>query len=300
MKKSNVNVSISRRDLFPAIAGLGAATLLARRMMANAAEPKAADLAAQLAALEARHGGRLGVQIFDTGSDRRQGNRMDERFLMCSTFKMLLAAFMLRRADAGEDRMDRTLPVTAGDMLNNSPVTEDKVGTDMTIAALCHATVTTSDNAAANILLRASGGPEALTAFLRSIGDEVTRCDRIEPQMNEAFGAADTTTPDAIATTMQKLLLGDALTSVSRETLTGWMKATVTGPDRLRAGLPKDWAIGHKTGTGEDGPTNDLAIAWPPGRAPVIITTFYDRTGHTMEQNAAVLAEVGRLATRSL
>lgn len=279
---------------------LPAAAALAMIGRVRAAEPD--DLVAALQALEAREGGRLGVSIIDTGTGLQRGNRADELFALCSTFKFVLAAAILQRHDGGSVSLDRALNVTKGGVIANSPVAEKNIGNTLTVGELCHATVTTSDNAAANILLKELGGTEFVTAFLRGLGDTVTRLDRMEPHMNNADVAAgdvrDTTSPAAMATTIRTIMLGDVLTPASREILTGWMKATVTGPDRLRLGLPSDWTLGHKTGTGRDGPTNDIGIAWPPGRAPVIITVYYDRTGRTMKENATILAEVGRIVGR--
>jgi beta-lactamase class A len=286
---------ITRRQSLLGLLPAAAALAMIGRVRAEPSE----GIAAALQALEKREGGRLGVGFIDTASGARSGWRQDELFALCSTFKFVLAAAILQRHDAGSVSLDRALAVTRDDIVPNSDTAAKYVGRTMTVGELCHATITTSDNAAANILLRELGGTEPVTAFLRSVGDTVTRLDRFEPHMNNANVAAgdtrDTTSPAAMASTIQTVMLGEALTPASREILMGWLKATTTGPDRLRRGLPADWAIGHKTGTGEDGPTNDIAIAWPPGRAPVIVTVYYDRKGRTMKENATVLAEVGRI-----
>ncbi len=252
-----------------------------------------------LAALEQTHGGRLGVAILSTDTGALYGHRQDERFAMCSTFKLLLSGFVLARADRGEEPLDRVVRVRRRDLIQHSPILRERVGEDLSLAELCHATMTTSDNAAANLLLAGVGGPAGLTAYLRSLGDPTTRVDRMEPEMNRVDIAngdtRDTTTPAAMATTTAALTVGAALTPASREILIGWMRAAVTGHTRLRAGLPADWSAGDKTGTGGDGPTNDVAVGWPPGRGAVVVAAYYDRTGHTMDENAAVLAEVGRI-----
>lgn len=302
MSKSNDGVAqgLTRRHALMGVAPVLAAGFLLGGRAFAAAGGKAGDPVAALEALEAREGGRLGVMIIDTGSGTMRGHRQDEHFALCSTFKFVLAAAILQRHDAGSVSLDRALQIAKADIIPNSPVTKGHVGRTLTVGDLCHATVTTSDNAAANILLRELGGTEPVTAFLRGLGDQVTRLDRMEPHMNNADVAAgdmrDTTTPSAMASTLGTIMLGDVLTPGSREILTGWMKATMTGPDRLRRGLPADWILGHKTGTGNDGPTNDIGIAWPPNRAPVIVTVYYDRTGRTMKENATILAEVGRIA----
>ncbi len=294
-----LRAGLTRRQSLLGFAPVLAAGFLATRQ-GFAATPPAGDAISALKQLEQREGGRLGVAAVDTATGKGFGWRQDERFALCSTFKLLLAGMVLARVDAGAERLDRALAVTADDMTHHAPVTEKHVGGTMTVGELCHATVSTSDNPAGNILMRALGGPEALTAWLRSIGDEVSRLDRWEPEMNNQNVAdgdlRDTSTPAAMAATLQTLTLGEVLTPGSKALLIDWLKATSTGPDRLRRGLPNDWAIGHKTGTGRDGPTNDVAIAWPPGRAPVIVSVYYDRKGRTMKENATILAEVGRIA----
>ena len=288
----------TRRGHLTALLAATAGGCLMGRIGLAATEP-AETIEAAFAALEARAGGRLGVAVLDTATGARAGWRADERFAMCSTFKLLLAALILKQVDEGAERLDRAIAVTAADLTPHAPVTEKRVGGTMTVGELCQATITTSDNPAANLLLGACGGPPAVTAFVRTLGDEITRLDRVEPAMNNQAVAEgdlrDTTSPAAMAATMAAILLDGALTPASRETLTGWLKATETGPDRLRAGLPAGWVIGHKTGTGEDGPTNDIAIVWPPGRAPLMVAAYYDRKGRTMKENATVLAEVGRI-----
>ncbi|MFT3809225.1 MAG: class A beta-lactamase [Micropepsaceae bacterium] len=301
---SETNTSILRRGLTRRQSLLGilpAAAAIA--MIGRVRAGQQDDLTAALEALEKQEGGRLGVHVLDTGNGSERGNRSNELFALCSTFKLVLAAAILQRHDAGSVSLDRVLDVTKADIIPNSPVTEKMAGKTMTVGELCHATMTTSDNAAANILLRELGGPEPITAFLRGIGDTVTRLDRAEPHMNNADVAAgdtrDTTSPAAMAATMKAIVLGDVLTPASREIITGWLKAAVTGKTRLKAGFPKDWITGDKTGTGKDGPTNDVAITWPPGRAPLIVSVYYERKGSTMAKDAAVIAEVGRIVGRS-
>jgi beta-lactamase class A len=258
-------------------------------------------LAAELRRLESESGGRLGVSLLDTKDGARAGHRRDERFPLCSTFKAVLAAAVLRRVDVGEEQLARRVRFGAEAVLAYAPVTKTRVGGEgMTIAELCDAAVTLSDNTAANLLLAAIGGPAALTAFLRSIGDDVTRLDRTEPTLNEALPGdpRDTTTPDAMASTLRTLVVGEALSPGSRTQLVAWLVANKTGDARLRAGLPRGWRVGDKTGTGARGTANDIAAIWPedpaPGRAPLIVTAYL--TGATVEaaQQNAVLAGVGR------
>lgn len=256
------------------------------------------DVTAALAALEHRHGGRLGVAALDLASGTRTERRGDERFPMCSTFKLLAAALVLARVDRGQERLDRRVTLDAEELVPYSPATEKRVGpAGMTIAELCEAAITLSDNTAANLMLASFGGPRSLTAYVRSLGDTVTRLDRIEPDLNEATPGdpRDTTTPAAMLRTVRQLVLGDALSKESRSQLTTWLVANTTGDARLRAGLPKNWRVGDKTGSGNHGTTNDVAVAWPPDRAPLMLSVYYSGSPAPAEQRNAVLADVARL-----
>ncbi|MGH8026146.1 MAG: class A beta-lactamase [Pseudoxanthomonas sp.] len=286
----------ARRTLLLALAGTAS---LAPFGGVLAAGKRHAGIQDRLEALERRHGGRLGVSILDTASGKRIGHRADERFPMCSTFKFLAAAHVLARVDRGEERLDRRIPYTKDDLVAHSPVTEKHVGAPgMTLAELCHATITLSDNTAGNLLLASFGGPAGLTAFVRSLGDGTTRLDRWETELNEAIPGdpRDTTTPAAMLDDMRSLLLGGALSPGSRRQLTDWLIATTTGGQRIRGGLPKDWRAGDKTGTSGNGVTNDIAIAWPPGRAPLLVTAYYAESTVPQETQNSVVAEIGRIA----
>jgi beta-lactamase class A len=245
--------------------------------------------------------------VLDTGSGQLVGHRLDERFAMCSTFKMPLAAAILREVDQGRMRHDQWVTYGPADTVAHAPITERHLKRGgMTLVALAEAAQTTSDNVAANVLLKLIGGPAGFTSILRSTGDTITRLDRYEPHMNHVKGqdARDTTTPAAMARTTEKLLTGDWLSSASREMLIGWMVATTTGELRIRAGLPNNWRSGDKTGTGwapqMPNKYNDVAITWPPGKAPLVISAFYETArpykGGMRDEDQAVLAEVGRIA----
>ncbi len=273
-----------------------------------AARGQASSAAAQLAALETRSGGRLGVAVLDTGTGHVAGHRLTERFAMCSTFKLPLAAVVLREAEAGRLRLDERLVFSKSDLLSHAPVTSAHVGDGgMTVVALAEAAQTASDNTAANLLLTRLGGPAAFTAALRALGDDTTRLDRREPDLNVVVPGdpRDTTTPLAMARLVGRCLTGDALTAESRARLGDWLVATTTGMKRLRAGLPAEWRAGDKTGTGlaavMTDKVNDVAVTWPPGRAPLVIAAFYDssrRSNGTRPEDEALLAEVGRIAAR--
>lgn len=284
---------LSRRRLVTGSLLLGQALLGSRAF----AQDRAGEVRQKLAALE--HGGRLGVGILDTGKGTPFAYRGDERFPMCSTFKALAAALVLARVDRKEESLSRRIEYPKDYLVTYSPVTEKYAGeAGMTVGDICDAAVTLSDNTAGNLLLDSFGGPAGLTTYMRSLGDTVTRLDRRETELNEAIPGdpRDTTSPLAMAESLRKLLVGDALSAPSRERLIAWLVANKTGDKRLRAGFPKDWRIGDKTGTGGNNATNDVAIVWPPGRAPLIVTAYYVEAHGTADERNAVIAEVGRIA----
>ncbi len=255
-------------------------------------------LADQLGQIERSSGGRLGVAILDTATLRRAEHRATELFPMCSTFKLLASAAVLKRVENGEDRLDRRITFQSSDVVVNSPVTKDHVGgAGMTLAELCAAALNYSDNTAGNLLLSSLGGPQALTAYARSIGDQVTRLDRIEPDLNEAVPGdpRDTTTPAAMLQNLHTLAFGSALSAASKDQLNKWLLGNRTGDTRLRAGLPPGWRCGDKTGSGERGATNDIGVVWPPQGSPVLVTVYLTETTAPGEARNATLADVGRL-----
>ncbi|MCA1489681.1 class A beta-lactamase [Ensifer sp. NBAIM29] len=287
---------ISRRSVLFATATLFPAfTLPAPALAFSRAED---DVAKQLEELEKRTGGRLGVSVLDTRTNISFGHRETERFAMCSTFKALAAACALARVDRGEEALDRRIAFGRDVLLPHSPVTGKHVGGNgMTVSALCEAAITISDNAAANLLLESFGGPAGLTSWLRSIGDEATRLDRMEPELNEAaFGdPRDTTTPAAMLETLRKLAFGSVLSESSRQRLVGWMVANKTGGARLRAGLPRDWRIGDKTGTSMAGAVSDIGFAWPDGRGPILVAVYTGEAKAPLDALNPVFAEIGRI-----
>lgn len=257
-------------------------------------------LPAAFARIEAARGGRLGVAVLDTGSGRRAGHRQDERFPMASTFKLLASAAVLARADAGREDMDRRLRYGRAELVPHSPVTERHVGSGMTLAELCEATMVTSDNTAANLLLGVLGGPAALTAWLREIGDPVTRLDRPEPELNEARPGdpRDTTTPAAMLADIRMLALGEVLSAGAKARLVQWLRGNRTGDAKLRAGLPAGWTAGEKTGSGHFNSSNDVGLLWPPGgAAPVIVAAYLTQGPSDPKERDAALAEVARAVT---
>jgi beta-lactamase class A len=250
--------------------------------------------------IEASVGGRLGVAVLDTATGQLAGHRLDERFAMCSTFKALAAGLALARVDAGQERLDRRVAIAPSDLLEWAPTAREHVGTGMTVAELCEAAITVSDNTAANLLLASMGGPAGVTAFLRRIGDATTRLDRNEPTLNEARPGdpRDTSTPRAMARTLRTLALGSALTEASRAQWLAWMTANTTGAKRLRAGVPADWRVADKTGTGSRGTTNDMGLLWPPRRAPLVVVSYLTECKASSDAREAALADVARSVVR--
>ena len=254
------------------------------------------NLVESFARLEKDNTGRLGVAVVDTGAGDSIGYRKDERFAMCSTFKMLLAAAVLERVDAGTENLDRTIAIGATGFLLNSPVSLEHGGGSMTIRELSAAIVTRSDNTAANLLLASIGGPSGITRFARSLGDSVTRLDRVETALNEALPGdpRDTTSPAAMAANMRVLLVGNKLSPASREQLMEWLMENKTGDERIRAGLKSGWRVGDKTGSNGENTTNDGAIIWPGHRAPVLVAAYLTVCAGPEPKRNTVLAQVGR------
>jgi beta-lactamase class A len=265
------------------------------------------DAASRLQSLETGQA-RLGVCFLDTATGEATGNRMNEHFAMCSTFKLALVAACLRQADQGRLDLAQVLTYSEADLLPWAPVTRRNLASGgMSIGALAQAAQELSDGVAANLLVKRLGGPAAVTAMFREMGDTVTRLDRYEPDLGLVLSAdlRDTTTPLAMAHLVRRITTADLLRSGSRERLLQWMQDTNTGANRLRAGLPADWRSGNKTGTGRtEGTTNkcnDVAITFPPGRPPIVVAAYFDSgeyTAQTERRHEAVLAEVGRIAAR--
>ncbi len=288
------------------LAGLGALGLTGCSREGEAKAPAApvapiAPEALDLSALEARHGGRMGFFVHDLGTGRQLTARGDERFVYCSTFKMYLSAATLMRVQAGEERLDRMIPITRADMINHAPVTEPAIGSSLSVERLMQAIVEVSDNPGANLLLKALGGIQPMQDFYRGLGDQGTTVNRFEPEMNRLDGDKDTITPAQSAANLHRLFVDPAspLTQDSKTMLLGWMFASPTGAARLKAGVPAGWRVAHKTGTGGYGPTNDIGILYPPSGEPVIVAAYYHAPSDR-PQNEAVIAETTRLALTAL
>lgn len=273
-------------------------------LLLAASTPEAtSDFDNRIEAIEKRMAGRMGVAALDTGSGKRLDHRSQERFPMCSTFKFLAAAAVLKRVDEGQEKLDRFVSYDVKDILEYAPVTKAHLKDGgMTLGALCAAVIEQSDNTAGNLLLDAIGGPVGLTDFARRLGDQMTRLDRKEPDLNSAIPGDehDTTTPAAMCSDMQRLLIGDVLSESSRHQLEVWLQHNETGALMIRAAIPKTWNVGDKTGRGANGATNDIAIIRPPGRAPLLLVVYFVGSSAPADDRAAAIAEVARVVVEFL
>ncbi|POM17677.1 Beta-lactamase [Burkholderia cepacia] len=254
-----------------------------------------------LAELESSVGGRLGVCAIDAASGRVIAHRADERFPFCSTFKAMLSAAVLAQSVERPALLQQRVTYTRADLVNYSPVSEKHVGEGMTVAALCEAAIQYSDNSAANLLMKLLGGPSAVTAYARSIGDDTFRLDRWETELNTALPGdlRDTTTPAAMAASMRVLMVGDALPAAQRAQLVAWMRGNKVGDKRLRAGVPAGWTVGDKTGTGDYGTTNDAGVVWSPSRAPIAVAVYYTQARADARAKDDVIASVARILVQA-
>jgi beta-lactamase class A len=288
----------SRRAVLPLLA---IPPLLAI-LPAAASTNRLAPLARALAATERTTGGRCGMALLDTATGQRFTVRGQESFAMCSTFKLLLAAQLLDTAARGRLDLQETVPVTAADMVSHAPFTQPRIGTSASLFDLAAATMITSDNPATNLILRRLGGPSAFTAWVRSQGDSVTRLDRYETMMSEGTPGdlRDTTSPAAMLGLVNGLLFGTMLKQAHRNLLVGWMHASETGNDMLRAGLPAGWTEGNKTGAGDHGIRNTISIITPPNRAPLLLSIYMAGVGETQAQRNAHYPPLARALVRSI
>ncbi len=260
----------------------------------------ALDFISRIEALEQEEGGRIGIAAVNLETDQRLGYRSHERFALCSTFKLPLVAAVLSRVDAGKENLDRLVGFDQTDIQDYAPVAKEHIKDGkMSIAELAAAAIQYSDNTAANLLLESIGGPQAFTRYVRSVGDETTRLDRTEPMLNSNLpdDLRDTTTPRAMVDTMQKLLIEGALSSESREQLNIWLVGNTTGGKKIRAGIHSAWKIGDKTGSGDNGASNDIAIVWPADKKPFLIAVYYTGARISADKRSEVIAEVGRIVS---
>ncbi|MEV1327969.1 class A beta-lactamase [Micromonospora costi] len=260
----------------------------------------ATDLAAEFRRLEAAFDARLGVHAVDTGTGRTVAYRADERFAYASTFKALAAAALLDRTSAGQ--LDEVVHYTRDDLLAHSPVTEKHVATGMSLRDLADAAVRYSDNTAGNLILRRLGGPAGFEESLRDLGDTATDAARFETSLNEGRPGdrRDTTTPRAFATDLRAYAVGDALSREDRDILNGWLRGNTTGDGLIRAGTPRGWVVGDKTGSGGYGARNDIAVLWPPDGAPIVLAVMSRRDAKDAPYDDALIAQATRVVVAAL
>lgn len=264
----------------------------------NALANNVGTFVSQIKALEQKEGGRIGVAAVNLENNQRLEYRASERFAMCSTFKLLLVAVVLSRVDAGKEKLNKLVDFTQSDIQEYAPIAKEHLKEGkMSIAELNAATIQYSDNTAANLLLQTIGGPKEFTRYIRSLGDKVTRLDRNEPTLNSNLpnDPRDTTTPSAMVETMRKLLTGDALSLESKEQLNAWLIGNTTGDKKIRAGMNPAWKIGDKTGSGENGASNDVAIVWLTNKKPFLIAVYYTGADSSADKKSEVIAQVGRI-----
>lgn len=289
--------SLSRRSLLLTI-GAAAFAGSCRPLFAAAQQVKPISIQEKLAKIETEAKGRIGLSATNTANNTRIQYRANERFPLCSTFKLMLVSAVLKQSMIKGDLLRQHIVFTEEKLISWSPITEKRVADGMSVSELCAAALQYSDNTAANLLIRLLDGPEAVTRFARSIGDDAFRLDRWEPELNSAVPGdlRDTTTPAAMEKSLQRLALGDILTPELREQLQIWLKGNTTGKASIRAGVPKGWIVGDKTGSGSYGSTNDIAVLWPPERAPVIVAIYFTQN----EKNAPARRDVLAAATKAL
>lgn len=264
--------------------------------------PGGTSTESEFAQLEETFGGRLGVDVYDTGNDMHFGYRSGERFPMCSTFKVMLVGAILAQSMKTDAILGRRIRYAQHDLVTYSPVTGKHVAHGMAVSELCKAAIQHSDNTAANLLIKMLGDVAAVTAFARSIGDTEFRLDRNETELNTAIPGdeRDTSTPAAMGRSLRDLVLGDALHDRQRKPLKDWLLRNTTGQDRIRAGVPNDWEVGDKTGSGAYGTTNDLALVWPPKRSPISLAVYYTQGEAAAESKDEVIASATRIVVNAL
>ena len=280
----------------------GAALLCPAPLLFAAPATGIAAAQTQLAALEHAAGGRLGVAAWRLGSELRVAYRADERFPLASTFKAMLAAAVLARSVSQPGLLEQHVRYEKKELVTYSPITEKHLADGMNVADLCAATLQYSDNSAANFLMTLLGGPQAVTAFARSIGNTVFQLERWETELNSAIPGEvrDTASPVSMAHSLQQLLLGNSLPAPQRQQLDTWMRGNTTGDKRIRAGVPAGWQVADKTGSGAYGSVNDIGVAYPPSGAPLLIAVYYTREQKKADTNQDIITAATRIVTAAL
>ncbi len=265
----------------------------------NIQQIKPISVQQKLAELENASGGRLGISAIDTNNNARIQYRAEERFPLCSTFKIMLVSAILHQSMSNSHLLKQHVKYNKRDVVaaGYAPITKKHLARGMSIAELCAAAIDYSDNAAGNLLMKKLGGPKTVTAFARFIGDTPFRLDRWEPALNTAIPGdlRDTSTPLAMQHSLQQLALGKALAKPQRERLQAWLKSNTTGNSRIRAGVPKGWVVADKTGTGDYGSTNAIGIIWPPKCHPLVLAIYFTQNKKDAVPRDDVIASATRI-----
>ena len=294
-------ISLKRREFLEAVAAASTLAICPRAFAQTRAQiGKSASI--QFAELEKTASVRLGIFALDTANGAQVTHRADERFPLLSTFKVMAAAAILKHSESEPSFLKKRIRYSKINLVSYSPVTEKHLADGMTVAHLCAAALQYSDNTAANLLMRLLGGPTAVTAFAHSVGNDKFRLDRWETRLNTAIpgDARDTATPEAMARSLRAFTLGNALAPASRAQLIAWLRGNTTGDKRIRAAVPENWQVGDKTGSGDYGTANDIAVLWPPARAPIVMAIYTTQKQADAKRNETVIAEAARIALHAL
>lgn len=284
---------MKKRDFIKS--GIGLGILTSTNAMALTLTPEG-QFIQTMQAIEKESGGIIGVAVYDYETKRTFEYNGNGRFAMCSTFKMMLSANVLKLSETRRLDLNKKVKIKKSDMIHHSPITEKHINGEMTIAELCHATVTTSDNAAANLLIDEIGGTSGFNMFARSIGDNFTRLDNKEPEMNrfDINSPSDTTTPMAMMKNIKALCVGNALKPNSKKQLNAWLLANTTGDESLKKYIPKNWKMGDKTGSDGKGTVNDIGIIHRPNRPPICVAAYVRDSKYPFPENKKSLSEIGK------
>ena len=288
---------LNRRSFFQ-IAATSSLLVIAPRVFAQ--NPN--DLAKQLAELETKFGARLGLFALDTATGKTIAHRANERFPLLSTFKVMAVAAILKRSERDPNLLSQRIRYDKSNLVTYSPITEKHLADGMTVSELCAAAIQYSDNTAGNLLLRLLGGPTALTRFARATGNNAFRLDRWETALNTAIpnDPRDTATPESMARSLRNFTLGNALAPSGKAQLIEWLVGNTTGNQRIRAAVPVTWRVGDKTGSGDYGTANDIAVIFPPDRAPIVLAIYATRARADTKRDENLIVQVARVALNGL
>lgn len=268
-------------------------------LFADTQEIKSTSIQKKLEELEVSSGGRIGISAINMANNSRIQYRAEERFPFCSTSKVMSVAAILKQSMTDSHLLQQKITYSKKDVdsAGYSPITKNHIADGMTIGELCAAAISYTDNTAINLLLKKLGGLEVVNSFARSIGDNTFRLDHWEPELNSAIPGDlhDTTTPAAMEKSLQELVLGHALALLQREQLQTWLKDSITGNARIRAGVPKGWIVGDKTGTGDFGTTNDIGVIWPPNGSPIVVAIYFTQNKKDAVPRNDVIASATRI-----